>query len=140
MLQVLIDTNVFVASAYNQGSASARIVNAVRQKKFQLMVSPAIMQEYEVVLPKAVRSDAARERVWQTIAMAESVTPEQNPPVTDDRSDDKFLAAAVASEASAIVTSDEHLLAVHPYEGVDILRPTKFWAELPEDIKKSDDL
>ena len=134
MIRILIDTNVFVAAAYSEGSASAKIVNAVRQKKFQLVVSPAIMQEYEAVLSRAIRSDVARERVWQTIEAAENVTPEQNPPVTEDRSDDKFLAAAVASEASAIVTSDQHLLAVHPYEGIDILKPSMFWSEFPEDL------
>jgi putative PIN family toxin of toxin-antitoxin system len=139
MLRILVDTNVFVASAYNEGSASAKIVNAVRQKKFQLVVSPAIMQEYEAVLSRAIRSDVARERVWQTLEAAENVVPEQNPPVTEDRSDDKFLAAAVASEASAIVTSDQHLLAVHPYQAIDILKPTVFWNSLPEDVKKNDD-
>lgn len=126
MMRVLIDTNVLVAAAYNPGSASRKIVRAVGNE-LQLIVSPDILREYEAVLPKAIRAEATREWIWQSLESAESVTPEATPPVTEDRSDDKFLAAAAAGQASAVVTSDRHLLAVHPYEGIHILQPTAFW-------------
>ena len=50
--------------------------------------------------------------------------------MTEDPDDDKFLAAAVAGQAAAIVSNDEHLLAVHSYQGIDILRPRAFWDQL----------
>lgn len=126
MKRILIDTNVLVAAAWNPGSASGKIVSAVRHAELGLIVSSAIVREYEAVLPKAIRSDEARDRVWEAVECAESVAPRENPPVTEDRSDDKFLAAATAGHADAIVTNDDHLLAVHPYEGIPILRPAEF--------------
>lgn len=126
MIRIVIDTNVFVAAAYNPRSSSRKIVNAVWEKQLRLVVSPAIIREYKMVLPKAIRSDDAREEVWKAIKCAQSVTPQENPSVTEDRSDDKFLAAAVAGEADAVITNDEHLLAVHPYQVIEILQPSEF--------------
>lgn len=127
MLRLLIDTNVLVASAYNSGSASRKIVNGVRVGTFCFILSEDILREYERVLPKAVRSDAARTQLWDLIRHAERVTATDTPAVTADRSDDKFLAAALAAEADAIITSDQHLLVVHPYHGIEILQPVAFW-------------
>lgn len=126
-MRILIDTNVFVAAAYNHGSASRKIVHAVQQRQLALIVSPAIVWEYRAVLPKAVRREAERVRLLQTIESAEVVSPSEVPAVTEDRSDDKFLAAAVAAGADSLVTNDAHLLAVHPHAGIEILRPGVFW-------------
>lgn len=134
MIRLVIDTNVLVAAAYNPGSASRKIVSGVEVGTFELIVSPDIVREYERVFPKAIRSGDARARVWQSIRHAESVTPAEVPYVTADRSDDKFLAA------DAIITSDEHLLAVHPYEGIEILRPVVFgtdWEMIASDRLRS---
>jgi len=130
MARILIDTNVLVGAAYNSNSASRKIVSAVEAGTLQLIVSPAIVREYKAVLPKAIHSQDAGRWVWQAIDRAESVTPSDVPSVTEDRSDDKFLAAALAGKAEAIVTSDEHLLAVHPYARIAILQPTEFWKRL----------
>jgi putative PIN family toxin of toxin-antitoxin system len=119
MPRILIDTNVFVAAAYNRHSASREIVAAVERGELTLVVSPAIVQEYEQIIPKAVRSDEGRELFRRVLGFAEWVTPEENPPVTVDRADDKFLAAALAAGADAIVTND-------PYQGIEIVRPAQF--------------
>lgn len=133
MIRVLIDTNVLVAAAYNPGSASRKIISGVEAGAFGLIVSPDIVREYKTVLPKAIRSDAARSRVWRSIEHAESVAPAEVPYVTADRTDDKFLAAALAGAADAIITSDGHLLAVHPYERIEILQPVVFWDRFGDD-------
>ena len=132
MIRIVIDTNVLVAAAYNASSASRKIVGCVEAGTLKLIVSPDIVREYETVLPKAIRSEESLTRVRQSIQYADNITPFEVPFVTADRSDDKFLAAAVAGQAEAIITSDEHLLTVHPHEGVEILRPTVFWNRLDQ--------
>lgn len=127
MTRILIDTNVLVAAAYNRRSASRRILEAIESGMFTLLVSPRIRREYAYILPRAVRSESAREAIWQLLDKAEQVTPDEIPAVTEDRSDDKFLAAAVTGRAAALISSDEHLLSVHPHAGVEILTPTAFW-------------
>ena len=53
-----------------------------------------------------------------------ATTPEFVPSVvTEDPSDDLFLALAVGSQASLIVSGDQHLLALLEYEKISIVTP-----------------
>jgi putative PIN family toxin of toxin-antitoxin system len=48
--------------------------------------------------------------------------------ITDcrDEKDNKFLEAAVAGQATHIVTGDQDLLVLHPYRGIAIVTPRDF--------------
>jgi putative PIN family toxin of toxin-antitoxin system len=127
MKRVVLDTNVLVASAYNPASASRRTVDACRAGQLTMVVSPSVEQEYEYILPRAIRNRDELERTFELIGNAERVVPASVPRVVeDDATDDKFLAAAVAGRADAIVTNDRRVLDVHPYRGIDIVRPAGF--------------
>jgi predicted nucleic acid-binding protein len=43
-----------------------------------------------------------------------------------DSNDDKFLALALAIKANCIVTGDQDLLVLHPFQGIPILTPADF--------------
>jgi predicted nucleic acid-binding protein len=47
--------------------------------------------------------------------------------------DDCYLALALAAGARAIVSGDEDLLALHPWRGIQVLRPTQFLVEIEAD-------
>ncbi len=51
-------------------------------------------------------------------------------PVNDcrDAKDDKYLELALAAKAATIVSSDQDLLVLHPWRGVQILRPAAYLA------------
>jgi uncharacterized protein len=46
-----------------------------------------------------------------------------------DPGDDKYLELALAASARTIVSSDRHLLVMHPWRQVQILRPAEFLAQ-----------
>jgi predicted nucleic acid-binding protein len=46
--------------------------------------------------------------------------------ISDGPSDDKFLEAAVAGNASYIISGDKHLLKLSEFQGVQILKPRDF--------------
>jgi predicted nucleic acid-binding protein len=46
--------------------------------------------------------------------------------IPDDPSDDKFLEAAVAGNASYIISGDKHLLKLSEFQGIQILKPKDF--------------
>ncbi len=48
-------------------------------------------------------------------------------PVSRDPDHDAILALARASGSRLIVTGDDDLLALNPWEGVEIVRPRDFW-------------
>ena len=47
-------------------------------------------------------------------------------PSCRDPKDNKFLALAMVSEANVLVSSDEDLLALHPWRGIPIVHPAEF--------------
>jgi putative PIN family toxin of toxin-antitoxin system len=127
MLRIVLDTNLLVASAYNAQSSSRRIVDAALAGELRVIVSPAVRREYELIVQRAVRIDEQSARLRTLIEQAETVLPESQPRVVaDDPDDDKFLAAALAGRADALITNDAHLLEYDDYEGLRILRPAEF--------------
>ena len=124
MRRIVIDTNVFVASAYNPASASRQIVDAVERGEFQLILSSDVKREYDRILPRAIRMPGEIGRIRTIIVAGSRVSPRANPPVTEDREDDKFLAAALAGSAEAVITNDPHLLSADGYLGIRVLRPS----------------
>ena len=131
MKRIVLDTNVLVGSAYNADSASRRIVEACQRGELTAVLSPAVRREYDRILPRAVRRPGALEPIEALLDKAEVVHPEHTPRVVpEDVEDDKLLAAALAGRADALITNDDHLLPLDPYEGVRILRPSEFAREL----------
>ncbi|MCP5120329.1 MAG: putative toxin-antitoxin system toxin component, PIN family [bacterium] len=131
MKRVVIDTNVFIGSAYNPSSASRRIVDACREGTLVMVMSTAMRREYELSVPRAVRRRKQLEIIRSLWDTAETVEPAAVPrAVRDDPEDDKFFAAAWHANADAIITNDDHLLAIDGAEGVRIMRPGNFlrWA------------
>ena len=129
MLRIVVDTNVLVASCYSPGSASGEIVDACRRGEVTLIVTPAVQREYERIIPRAVRKQGPRQRLLETLDLAEVVHPESTPRVVDeDPEDDKFFAAAVAGGAEALVTNDEQVLRVGIYQGVRVTQPAAYAA------------
>jgi putative PIN family toxin of toxin-antitoxin system len=43
-----------------------------------------------------------------------------------DPKDDKFLSLAVSAKASLILTNDDHLLRLNPFQGISILTPQQY--------------
>ena len=54
------------------------------------------------------------------------LAPPLPPVICDDPSDDKFLEAAVAGNASHIISGDKHLLKLSEFQGIQILKPRDF--------------
>ena len=59
---VVIDTNVFVAAGFNPRSASARILEGVREGRFRLIWNQPTRHETEMILRRIPRLD------WQKVA------------------------------------------------------------------------
>jgi putative PIN family toxin of toxin-antitoxin system len=53
-------------------------------------------------------------------------TPAPMPPVCRDPADDMVLATALAARADAIVTGDEDLLVLDPFQGIRVVTPAAF--------------
>jgi len=139
MLRAVLDTNVLVSGFISPNGTPARLISAWRERNFELVVSPAILEELAEVLQRDkirryyehVDGDLARKYVAGLRRFATLVPGEvQVQGVCVDPDDDKFIAAALEAGADYIVSGNDHLLDLKEYQGVKILRPGEFLALL----------
>jgi predicted nucleic acid-binding protein len=125
---VVIDTNVFVAAGFNPRSASARILEGVREGRFRLIWNQPTRRETEMILRRIPRLD------WQKVAdlfrPEDEFTGPADPAafaVIADPDDRKFAALSAAANAP-LVTSDKLVLEQRGSTGIEIVTPRDFLA------------
>ena len=127
-MRVIIDTNV-ILSAIFFGGIPGRILEAYRDGKLTLVLSPEILEEYRATAARlAEKFDVEYVALLDWIAIHSEM--EQSlplsVPVCADPDDDKFIACALASNAKIICSGDRHLLDVNGYQEIEVLRPRAF--------------
>jgi len=128
-MRIVLDTNVFISGIFFTGPPY-QILEAWRDGRVQLLVSPSILDEYQRIgaeLALKFRDVDLKPFLDLLTVQAEIVLAPTFPPVIqDDPSDDKFLEAAVAGKASYIISGDKHLLKLSEFQGIQILKPRDF--------------
>lgn len=128
MLRVVADTNIYI-SAFNFGGAPEILLRLARRRVFLLYVSDAIAAEVEEVLAekfgyaKSALPVVMRKLSRSTRRVARIRVRVQ---ACADPDDDKVLECALTVRADYIVSGDRHLLEMHPFRRILILRPRAF--------------
>jgi len=127
-VKLLLDTNVLVAALIARGTCSDLLEHCVRHHV--VISSRPLLDELRDVLTRKFRQRAADVRA--TVRLFEEtftlVTPAPlEAPVCRDIDDDVVLATARAGECAAIVTGDQDLLVLDPFQGIRVLAPSAFW-------------
>jgi uncharacterized protein len=127
----VVDTNVIMSGIFF-GGVPGRLLDAWATARVELVLSPAILDEYrrvgaELAAKYPERGDALTP-VLALIAMNATLVDaapliEQ---VSADPDDDKFLAAAVAANVNTVVSGDQDLLDVSGWRNIKILTPRQF--------------
>lgn len=128
-MRIVLDTNVFVSAVFF-GGVPGRILEAWRDGRLQLVLSAAILDEYQRVgqVLSAQYAGVALEPILALLTLeAEFVeSPDLPSPVSEDPDDDKFLACATASGVDIVISGDRDLLVHDGWHGLRILRPRQF--------------
>jgi len=140
-VRVVVDTNVIVNRFLSPSGVPAQLIAAWQQQSIDIVVTESILAEYARALSypaiksrhglmdneiRAVIQEFAR---FSIVVVAEATG--DRPSLDPD--DDKFLDCAVAGEAQFIVSGDRHLLELHEYRGVRIVRAAVLLALLRGD-------
>lgn len=130
MTRVVLDTNVVISALVFQGQASA-LVPAWQRKRFTLLISQALLNEYIRVLhyPKFHLTPAEVHHL-----IVEEVVPFMTPVLVKrvprvirvDPSDNHVLACASVGKADLIVSGDRHVLELKQYRRIPILPLSAF--------------
>ncbi len=127
-MRVVLDTNVLVSALRTPRGTCDRVLRLALEGRLELVYSTAIMVEYLQVLSRPqlkvlpVEADAFLH--WLEVDGL-LVSPTALPALKD-ASDTKFLEAAVAAEASYLVTGNLKDFPARTFRGVRIVEPAGF--------------
>ena len=128
-MKIILDTNVFVSGVFFTG-LPYQILDAWRDGKIQIVVSPEILDEYSRVgeiLAEHHPNIDLKPVLDYVIRNAEVYSAKPLPEsVCEDPDDDKFFACAMASESAVIISGDKHLLKLSGYQNIEVLKPRDF--------------
>ena len=129
----VVDTNILISVALAADSVPAMAFERAIQLGV-VVYSESTFKEFCQTLnkPKLAKRISDLSRTFLVdLFIAEFVRIQPTETIADcrDPKDNKFLELAVAGGASAIITGDQDLLALHPYRGIQILAPADFLAQ-----------
>ncbi len=126
-MKVVLDTNIFIAAYFNRKSASARIINLCLENEHELIFSPRLHKEVELILKNVKAKGEFQERIRSLFMNASRVEPTQKVfVVKEDPDDNKFLECSLEGKADYLITSDRHLLELGEFARTKICKPTQF--------------
>lgn len=130
MTRCLFDTNVIISAAlFNRSVPGKALIWALQNGT--ILMSIALSEELADVLGRprfdSYISYQEREKFLMALLDAsELVEVVDQIQVCRDPKDDKILELAVSGKADYIVTGDDDLLVLNPFQGVSIITPTDF--------------
>ncbi|OAT80392.1 putative toxin-antitoxin system toxin component, PIN family [Desulfotomaculum copahuensis] len=139
-MKIVLDTNVVVSGILVSNGPPAKILDLWIENKFRVIISQALIEEYFDVLlrPKFRRAGTIIERqdILMGLLSLENtiiVFPgTELDVIKSDPEDNRVLECALAGEVQYIVSGDEHLLKLKVFQGIMIISPTDFVANLPQ--------
>lgn len=138
MIHVVLDTNVVVSGIYWPRSTARRVLAGLAYRYYKLALTPGIFAEYEETItelqPRFPACNSRGAIAWlRSRALWFEPAPLGKRRSRDER-DDPFLACAIASKASFLVTSDRDLLELKKPFGVETVTPVQFLRWLQNNI------
>ncbi|MDX1650035.1 MAG: PIN domain-containing protein [Myxococcota bacterium] len=125
-MRIVLDTNVVVAAGFDDTSASAAIVEAIRRGRIDLVWDDATRAETRSVLKSIppLSWDAFRDLYGAGGAFDGATEPERFGAVPDP--DDRAFAALADAAGAVLISNDDDLLGVRERLGVTVMTPEEF--------------
>ena len=137
-VRVVLDANIFISAVLVPYGHAAQILQAWRAGKIEVAMSPPMVEEVRRVLryPRLRRrhglTDAEIDQLVQSLWAVAYVVPGNLvvQVVSEDPSDDIYIACAIESGATFLISGDQHLRRIGEYKGIRILSPQEFVTEV----------
>ena len=133
-MRFVFDTNVLISAALSDESISRRAFDHALDRGTILVSLPVVTELNEVLSREKFRpyitEDEARQFLATFAGASEWVEIDVTINDCRDPSDNKFLELAVSGQATHIVTGDNDLLELDPFQGKRILTPGEFLRQI----------
>jgi putative PIN family toxin of toxin-antitoxin system len=130
-MRIVIDTNVLIAALTQPSCSGAQVVRAWLEGRLEVVSSEATLREAELVLDSEwLKRLCSQKKVAALLAQLQTRTIQvQGCPVNDiplrDEGDRRLVEAAVAGDATYLVTTDKELLNQRGYAGTEFVTPAE---------------
>jgi putative PIN family toxin of toxin-antitoxin system len=133
-LRAVVDTNLFISGLFGKDTLSAALQDLWVHREFELATSIEILREVSRVLQyprireRFKPKDENIRRFFRLIFRKAIITKDlySTDRITDDPSDNIFLACAMEAKADYIVSRDPHLRNLKHFHGVRIIDVSAF--------------
>ena len=136
MLKVVFDTNVIVSAALYEKSLPALLLSLALEDKVRFFVSPALLNEYEVVLkrPRFKLGHGEITELMENInRKALIVIPAKRLKILKaDEPDNRILECAIKGKADFIITGNKRHFPFEEFKGIKIVTPREFINSISE--------
>jgi len=134
MIRAVIDANQFASALIKPGSNPAKVLDCLKDNKFQLVISESIVEEIKRILlyPKLKKIHGLEAEEIETflddLAAFAFFTPEELEltAIPEDPSDDKYIICAIEGNAEYIISGDNHLISLGNWEGIRVITARDF--------------
>jgi putative PIN family toxin of toxin-antitoxin system len=135
----VVDSNVLISAALRSTSTPSKLLYALRRASSVLIFSKETKDELQSRLMKSkfdpyVSASIRLRYLAKLDAVSEYVYIANRPMGCRGFKDDKFLETAVYGNAQCLITGDNDLLCMHPFQKIPILKPCqglkKFFPEV----------
>ncbi len=105
-MRAVLDTNVFISGIFWAGNFSSQIIDAWRERKFELVISVSIIKEIEKTLRDfKIKMDEEMIEEWKRIIIENSILVEPKEKldiIQEDPDDNKFFEVAITGKADML--------------------------------------
>lgn len=137
MFKAVIDTNIVISGIFFGGN-SLKILNALDQGLFKVVLSKEIIDEYKDTIEYFEANKKKKAPYIESVRALENIIAKSDivditgviAPPCNDPDDIIFLQTAIAGKAKYLVSGDNHLLSVEKYKGGLILNAKDFLDKL----------
>lgn len=128
--RVVFDTNVVVSAFLFPNSVPGRLLFQSNLRILPLVSASLVAEIHSVLrrpkIEKFVSKEQAQELLAAYLSRSEIVRLQVVIEACRDPRDNHILELAVSGGADSIVTGDDDLLAINPFQGIAIFRPADF--------------
>jgi putative PIN family toxin of toxin-antitoxin system len=137
ILRAVVDTNVLVRALIRPQGSVGRVLEKLTDRNFTLLYSMPLLDELVDVLGRPhlrtkyhLSDEIVKDALRAILLFGEEVVPGRRIQACRDAKDDMVLEAAVNGGADVIVSTDDDLIVLSPFEGIPVLAPGEFLARL----------
>ena len=132
-MRAVVDTNILVRALIKPQGTVGPVLRRLREGAYRLLYSESLLAELVDVLSRpriSGKYGIGREDVATVLTLidrrGELVVPQRRITVCRDLKDNQVLEAATSGGADFIVSGDDDLLILNPFEGIPIVIPAVF--------------